>query len=64
MNEFLRVVVLALICVVFLGLLYMLGVFFSSGEWNPLQWCLFGKILTVIGFCAVMGFFIDELDEL
>lgn len=61
MSEFLRVVGLALICAVFLGVLYMLGVFLSSGEWNLLQWCLFGKILTVIGFFAVMGFFIDEM---
>lgn len=61
MYDFLRFIGLILLCAVLLGVTYMLGVFFSSGEWNPLQWCLFGKILTVIGFCLVVSFFIDEM---
>lgn len=61
MSEFMRKIGLVLMTAVCLGVIYMLSVFFSSGMWNPLQWCLFGKIIVAILAIGVFNFLLNEL---
>lgn len=61
MSEFMRKIGLALMIATCLGVLYMLGVFFSSGLWNPLQWCLFGKIIVAAFVIRAFAFLLEEI---